>query len=290
MSEPTKKVAADGHEYHVSKNANADVAPTNAVSIASASRTVGLSSDQAEFVTLMDYEWNLKTNFNKEYICEEYGFSEDEWKAFTTNPAVISNLLERGIHPKFYVSAPKQLKSKLTPLQLALANSMLDLNDPRPIRKKLQDAGVTTYQYNAWQRDDEFKAYMQQRAEDLLGDVQHEVLLALTDRAIGGDTKSIELYLELTGRYTRASATNQGASAEQMQVLVMRIIEIIIDEVHDPEVAARIADKLKGLTVGASISGMMPAPSAVVPPPVAKPREITPKIKAMMESGVGMDN
>lgn len=286
-----KVTAADGHVYDKSSSANATTAPTNQATIDKA-QGKNVDPKVLDFVTVIDYEWNLNGNISPVGIQKEYGYTKAEYTKLCNDPVAIAFLNERGIQPKFYYEPTGDYKlpvshSKLTPVQLLAANSMLDLTDNKTNKKKLQDLGVTTKQYNAWMRDPEFRGYIQQRAENLLGDNQHEALLALLDKVNSGDTKAIELYLEMTGRYTRASATAQ--SGPDLQNIIVRIVEIIIDEVDDPQTAFRISERLKGLVAGASVAGLLPETQPIVQPEIAVPREQTDEVKELMSKGVGYD-
>ncbi len=70
----------------------------------------------------------------------------------------------------------------------------------------------------------------------------------------------------------------------------MQLVEIITEEVTDPQIAARIADRIKGLittrTIAGALTGEDPAENIVIPS-VAKAREMTPELQALMDGGVG---
>lgn len=294
MSEGPKKVkAADGHIYHKSATANATTAPTNAATIANALGLAGLDKEQAEFVTCVDYEWNMHRGIDKDSFCEEYGYDREEFEKLVTAPVVLGKLQERGIPPHLVnpdaLTEKAAKRVKLTPLQLKAANVMMDLVDSRSTKKKLQDIGVTSAQYNGWLKDSNFQDYLKQLSENLLGDISHEAALALADRVMAGDLKAIEYYNEMRGYYVRASASNSGGTAVDWQQMIVRIIEIIVDEVSNPAEAQRIAGKLKGLVMGQQVAGIMPT-EEIVQPVIAKPREVTPDIKELMSKGVGYNS
>jgi hypothetical protein len=196
-----------------------------------------------------------------------------------TKQYLLDALAERGITAKIDLADAEQWRhATLTPEQLLVANTMLDLIDTRNDRKKLNDLGVSSAKYNAWLRQPEFRAYLQGRAESLLGASQHEALLALVDRVRSGDSKAIELYWEYTGKFIRNNSSGnsiQGISSETVTGLVQSIIEIIVEEVEDPVLGARISD---GMT-----------PERIIVPEIAPDRVITPEIEALMQQGVGSD-
>ena len=289
---PGYKVAKDGHTYHKSSSANATTAPTNEATTENAAKTKGLTPEEAEFITIIDYEWHLKGNLDAGSLKEEYGYTDDEWDSLSNNQSVLVALQERGITAKAVAPDSELAKasgrSKLTPIQLIVANSMLDLVDTRPPKKKLADAGVTPYQYQSWMKDPEFSNYMQERSEGLLSDVSHEVMLALIDKAMTGDMKAVAYYHELTGRFIQSTSNNSGGGSQHdLQQMIVRIIEIIVDEVNDLETATRITERLKGLVMGHQIANA--AVETIETPEIAAPRSMTDKTKAMMERGVGVN-
>lgn len=286
-----KVVAEDGHEYHKSSTANATVAPTNEATLKKA-QGEHLPPDILQLVTIIDYEWNLKGDWSVDGLVKEYGYTEDEVRTYLQNPAAVGALEERGITALQIVTVtghkPDKKVAKLTPIQLVVANKLLDLYDTRSPRKKMQDLGVSSAQYSSWMRDPEFSSYLQQRAESMLGDTQHEAMLALMDKVQAGDLNAIKYYHELTGRFTPASSREVGSNAGDLQNMVIRIIEIVIDEC-DPVTASRISDRLKGLVTGAQVAGVLSTPEPIVQPEIAKAREVTPEVQQLMQQGVGYD-
>lgn len=287
-SQSTGKVtAADGHTYYKSATSNAKTAPTNDLTIAGAAKTKDLTPSQAELVTVLDYEWSLGRELSREYLIEEYGYTMSEL-AMLDEPAVIQAASERGVNMASFTPRSELPKSKLSPLQLVVANTMLDLSDTRSNSKKLKDAGITTYKYNNWLKDPEFLGYIRQRAEDMIGsDLQHEAMLALADKVMARDLKAIEYYHEITGRFVRQNSSNSNSSNHDVSQMIVRIIEIIVDEVDDPATASRISERLKGLVMGNQVAQALTSPAL---PTVAPVREVSPEIQTLMNKGVGYDS
>lgn len=260
-----------------------------------------LRESELQFVTFMHQNFSLTGSILSQQAAEDIiGIPSDDYQALMTDDRVLAALEERGVVLK--VTTPvgeaevvaikdwqrqAQLKS-LTPQQLVVANTMLDLIDTRSQKKKLQDLNVATTTYNTWLKDPVFQEYLRERAEGMLGDNQHEAHLALLDKVRMGDIKAIELYYEYQGIYTRASASQVNANqvAVDVQNLLVRIIEIINDEVDDPSTAARIADKFKGLMQARTIAGELVQQEVVVPE-IAAPRVITEDLQKIMDSGEG---
>lgn len=121
---------------------------------------------------------------------------------------------------------------------------MLDTTDTRTDKKKCQDLGVSTLKYQSWLKDPVFKDYLNQRAQQKFGDHTHEADLALLDRVRLGDMKAISYYNEMTGRYVTASARN-GSQNVDVRALIVKILEIISDNVHDQDDLLRVSNELR---------------------------------------------
>lgn len=301
-AKPGKVVAKDGHVYHKSTTANSTIAPTNAATLANATKQGSLTADQLDFVTIVHYEFGLLGELpSVDYLKQNYGYKAEEVADNYKNELIKAALVERGLNvsdnklgPVGITSAKKPKPTpKLSPLQLIVANTLLDLTNTKSERKKLQDLGVTTMTYQSWLRDPDFSGYLRDRTEAMIGDVQHEAMLALMDRVRAGDMKAIAYYHELTGRFTPQSAS--GAPNVDLQTILIRLIEIITEEVHDPLVASRIAERIKGLVAGGQIAGALTGgipfgQPEVRQPEIAKPREQTQHVKELMAKGVGVNS
>lgn len=260
-----------------------------------------ITEDELQFITFMHQNYSLTGSILSMASAEDLiGIPEDEYRKLMSDDRILNALEERGVVLKSPVGSSSdqvvsikewqkqaQLKS-LTPQQLIVANTMLDLIDTRSQKKKLQDLNVSTTTYNTWLKDPAFQDYLRTRAESMLGENQHEAHLALLDKVRMGDLKAIELYYEYQGIYTRASASQVNANqvAVDVQNLLVRIIEIINDEVDDPQTAARIADKFKGLMQARTIAGEL-VQEQIVQPEIANARVITPELQKIMDKGEG---
>jgi hypothetical protein len=269
-----------------------------------------LTEAELQFVTFMHQNYSLSGSILSIQAAEDLiGIESDEYTALMEDERILNALDERGVTIKVntpvgssngksgddnVVSIKKwqeqvHLKS-LTPVQLVVANTMLDLIDTRSQKKKLQDLNVSTTTYNTWLKDPVFQTYLRERAESMLGENQHEAHLALLDKVRMGDMKALEFYYEMTGQYTRASASQQNVAsvAVDIQNLLVRIIEIINDEVDDPQVKMIIADRFKELMVARTIAGELVKPEIIVPE-IAAARVITPELQDLMNKGEGYE-
>lgn len=169
----------------------------------------------------------------------------------------------RGLEIVGNGTAAEWKRYMLTEEQLTAANILLDLTDTRSAKKKLADLGIPTQKYQTWLRDPGFQNYIRARAENALGDNQHEAHLALIDRVRSGDMGAIKYYNEITGRYVPAS---QGGNALDAMMIVMRVLEIIQMRISDTKLQEVIATDLLKLAEpsAVAITSLPAAPTPVV--------------------------
>lgn len=251
-----------------------------------------LTEGQLQFITLADQYWLIHgVLFTKEQAEETYGLPSSWYDKFIADAGVLAALKERGLKGLPAAKAGALWKEHvLTPEQLLIANTMLDLVDTRSQKKKLADNNIATRTYNRWLKDPAFQNYLRERAESMLGENQHEAHLALLDKVRLGDIKAIQYYNEMTGRYTQAAARNGNGpnSVVDVQNLLIRILEIVQDEVDDPNTIIKISERLKALGNASTIAGELVAPQ-VVEPEIAQAQVLTPELKQLMESGEGFN-
>jgi hypothetical protein len=174
------------------------------------------------------------------------------------DPRIMAHLsAERGIT----VDEPSE---SLTAEQLVLANTLLDLSDKRTERQKLQALGIPSAKYTAWKRDPGFAAYMRERAELALGDALPDIHMALIDTAKRGDISGIKLAYEITGRFNSKSANEVN-----IELLLLKIIEILQRHVDNPVILQNIAGDLSLLAPSVVAATTTPTPVAKALPAAA---------------------
>ena len=229
--------------------------PLLAVDPETAPRVI-LTELESSFVTLMVQHYMLNQSLpSVEAAEEEYGFTNEQFTKLLGKKYIVAALEEFGVNLGEYRRTasgdvrPKWQQKSLSAIQLLTANTLLDLKDSRSHRKKLQELHIDTRTYNAWLRDPVFSSYLKQRAEAMLGDHQHDVHLALIDQATAGNIKAIEYYNELVGRYIKQPerVLTQAGNNFDPTTFIVRIVEILNDELADPKEALRIAEKLRML-------------------------------------------
>lgn len=267
-------------------------------------------SDYMSFATLVITHYNLYGKLLTDVEARDvYKLKLEDFTHYMAQEVVIEQLKESGVLRGYETSKRARRKARLktdaegnvvepqmdwrdstlTPKQLLVANTMLDLIDTRSQKKKLQDLNVSTSLYSTWLKDPVFQNYLRSRAESLIGETGHEAHLALLDKVRMGDTTAIKLYYEMTGQYTPGNAKSEIQQQDFRQLLVA-ILEIINDEIDDPAVGSRIADKFRAL-IGARNTADALIDTVQTPPEVMNNRELSPRLKELMgtsESGVDL--
>jgi len=285
-------------------------APTSQATVeAQKAKNANLNEEQLDFVTFIcQYHGMYGKLIPVEEAVKTFGFESDEFNELLGNTSVLSALVERGVIKRVasletvstkstepvgeVKEEPKWLAGTLTPVQLIVANTLLDLVDTRSHKKKLQDLGTSTTQYAAWLKDPVFSQYLRERAEGMLGENQHEAHLALLDKVRMGDMKAIAYYNELVGRYISQPTASQNGNGQPVDFknLLVKILEIIQDEVNDPDASLRISERFKAMINAQSMAGqMLGEQSQLEKPTIAANRELTPRLKELMQKGEGYE-
>lgn len=157
---------------------------------------------------------------------------------FKEDPRFLTSMESRGI---------PVAENILTAEQMAAASVMLNLTDRRSDEKKLRDLGISTEQFSNWMQNSVFAEYMRQRSEVLITNSTHEAHMGLMRGVRSGNTASIKLYYEMTGRYN-PEADNQ----VNLRVFIMRVLEAIQKHVRDPTVLNALSIELSQLSLDAA--------------------------------------
>jgi YesN/AraC family two-component response regulator len=134
----------------------------------------------------------------------------------------------------------------ITQRQMAAASVMLNLTDRRSDEKKLRDIGVSTEEYSNWVQDNTFAEYLRQRSEQLITNSVHEAHMGLMRGVRQGNTASIKLYYELSGRYNPNEENNVN-----VRLLIGKVLEAIQKHVREPATLNKLAVELSQLAIEA---------------------------------------
>ena len=131
----------------------------------------------------------------------------------------------------------------LTPVQLALANMLLNIHDKTSVRMKLEALNVTSQQYHAWLRQPAFQNYLRKRAEETFKAADSDAYLGLIKAVQNGDIKAIQLFFEMRGIYNPRVQVDIN-----IDVVMTRVIEIISRHITDEHTLNAIATDFEQLS------------------------------------------
>lgn len=232
-------------------------------------------TEEEEFLNFLEQYWYTYGSIPTQARAEELGISKDLWQSSFSNNEFRKQCLDRGISLRGLKldlePLPEWKQQMLTEEQLTVANIMLDFTDNRSASKKLQDLGISTAKYQSFLKDQAYQDYITTRAENLLGDNQHEAHLSLINRVRSGDMSAIKYFNEITGRYVPSS----GDKDVNVTMILMRTLEIIQRYVKDVQTQELIAQEFLSLsepvrTVQGSLEAAPVAPEPIPVSPMHK--------------------
>lgn len=91
---------------------------------------------------------------------------------------------------------------------------MLDIDDKRKLKDKLEEAEVPRRTFYNWMADDRFKSYLEKELRTFTDAEEHNAWKALIKNINRGETQAIKLFFELKGKYT------QKVSVEKLEDLI----------------------------------------------------------------------
>lgn len=178
-------------------------------------------------------------------LTKQYKLSSNFIENLKHNELFKASMDSRGIRFNQYSGQLKSVTG-LTAEQMAAAEVMLNLTDRRSDEKKLRDIGISTTQYATWTQNTDFSSYLRERSEQLIMSSIHEAHMGLLRGVKQGNTASIKLYYELTGRYNPNEENNVN-----VRMLIGRVLEAIQKHVKEPTVLNSLAVELSQLAIEA---------------------------------------
>ena len=205
-------------------------------------------TEEEEFLNFLEQYWYTYGQVPSKERSVELGIPVGLWESSFQNSEFRKQCLDRGISLrglKLEINPdPLWKQQMLTEEQLTVANVLLDITDTRSAKKKLQDLGISTAKYQSFLKDPTYQDYVRTRAENMLGDNQHEAHIALIDRVRSGDMSAIKYFNEITGRYV----PSRGESNINVSLILMQMLEIIQRHVRDLGTQELIAQEFLALS------------------------------------------
>lgn len=214
-----------------------------------------ITDDQFEFLNFLEQYWFEYGLIPTADRAVELGIPKPLYESSFKSKLFREQCRDRGISLKGLEVLGNGTKAEwqnymLSEEQLTVANVLMDTTDSRSAKKKLQDLGISTARYQSFLRDPGFQNYIRARAENALGDNQHEAHLALIDRVRSGDMSAIKYFNELTGRFVPARDTANGMD---VTLILIRVLEIIQRYVQDSALQEVIAQEFLQLAEPAKV-------------------------------------
>lgn len=207
----------------------------------SGSRQSELSDEQVDVLAYIEQTWwNHSTIPTNERIADAFGWPVELIRSFWKDSKFKAALVRRGIDFR-----PERSRAILTPQQLQLANSLLNMHDKRSVREKLREVGVTSTTYHNWLKNQAFQQYLRTRAEELFRGADAQAYMALVSAAEGGDVPALKLFFEMRGIYNPRVQLDVN-----VDVVLARVVEIVQKHVRDETVLLAIAADLEKLSSG----------------------------------------
>lgn len=204
----------------------------------------GLSYTEKELINFYELQWHLRHRVPTveevvQYINEKHKKEGKDSKVSHTSVnyylqrrAVVKALEQRGIPFR------QHTQEDLTPTQVAAAVTVMNMMDTRDINEKLDQLGIAPATYYAWLNDPTFKNLVSNLSDQNLANIRPSAIAEFTKKVNQGDWNAIKYWLDATGELTNTNAP-------QSETLLKMIVEIIQDEVKDPDTIIRIANRIK---------------------------------------------
>lgn len=213
--------------------------------IVSETQDIRLSQNQVEAITYIEQAYFVHGSIpTDDVLADTLGVTKTTVAKWWNSDDFVKVLNHKGLPVSERLTGKKT--EVLSAQQLAVANMMLNLQDRRSTREKLESVGVTPQKYQVWRRDPTFMEYMKKRAESLYTNGDDSAYLNLMKNVEGGDLNAAKLFFEMRNIY------NPKVSVElNVDMVLVRVIEIIQKHVKDPAILEAIAWELESLGGGA---------------------------------------
>lgn len=167
-------------------------------------------------------------------------------------PEIKEKLLQKGIISGYQAERMSSYlafleiaeETGLDPLQVKVANMLLNTSDRRSERKKLEDVGVTPQRLAAWKRQPAFNKYLKERATHVFGDLDVAAHMSMSRMIQDDNVQAVKLYYEMTGLYTPKAEVNVKINVNLVLATVVEVISRFVDE----DTAINIADAIEAET------------------------------------------
>lgn len=191
-----------------------------------------LSKDEWNILNFIEERYSRRQQFpHLSTISKELKIDQVKVVDCLSNPLMQKSLTIRGIPWEFLE------EDRLTPMQLAAIQCILNISDQRTIADKLRGLGINLSTYYGWKKQPHFAEVYREQSERLYGEAIPEVHQSIIKNAVDGDFKSQKLMLAIAGRW------DDKKSVESLNVkfVLIKVLEVIQKHVHDKDSLEAIA-------------------------------------------------
>lgn len=154
----------------------------------------------------------------------------------TTTKSFYDGLILRGI-------INKATTQDLTPPQIRALNVLTDVSTPISFTKKLQQANIKPYQWNAWMNNQTFRALHDRLVHQAFLSASSQIDAQIAAGALDGKLEFIKYYKELIQPPAQARAH------QDVQTLLDGIADILMRNITDPVLLTRISAELSTIVM-----------------------------------------
>jgi hypothetical protein len=198
-----------------------------------------LTPSEKELIKFYEINWQLKEGYVPT-VDEVVDHLKKRWPKISHTSVnyylkrypVVKALESRGINFR------QHTQEDLTATQVAVATVMANFADERSNTEKLDSLGVNAATYFAWMNNTNFKNFVTAMADRSLGHINPIAKVEYAKKIQEGNWNAIKHYMDVTQGVTNSDQP-------QSEALMKILIEIIQEEIKDPEVIMRIAHKMK---------------------------------------------
>lgn len=135
-------------------------------------------------------------------------------------------------------------RNLLTPTQLLLVNMLLNVEDKKSLRQKLDLLNINMAKYQTWLRDPAFHNYLTMRTEQLFENSDHDAYKSLIQAVVRGDVSAMKLFFEMRGIYSPRLDVNIN-----IESMIYKVVEVVGKHVKDPQILNAIADEVEQMEI-----------------------------------------
>jgi hypothetical protein len=137
----------------------------------------------------------------------------------------------------------------LTPVQKSLINSIANYSDRRPIRKKLEEHGLSMTEYKKLLKNELFVEKLSRAVDEAFTtETSLEAKIGLSRLIQEADLGAIKYFHEFTGQWKPNEVT-----ALNLTMILAKLMEILVTYL-DPAVLPEVADKLEAVVIETTTS------------------------------------